>query len=77
MLFRYIVMVVHDYVQGVYEALSWIRALIMGEKSRCNPPPNHPPIQEGFDKVLREVDAALEDISKGAGKDFRQRLKVH
>jgi len=55
----------HDYVRGAYEALSWVRGLIKSQKDDS----------EALEKVLRDVEGALEDISKDVAKDFRHRLK--
>ena len=55
----------HDYIRGAYEALSWVRALIRDQ--------NGP--SEALEKVLGEVEGALEDISKGAATDFRRKLR--
>jgi len=55
----------HDYVRGAFEALSWVRKLLVG--LRRNP--------EGWEKAIKEVDNAIEDIKEGVAIDFRWRLR--
>ena len=50
-----------DYVRGAFEALSWVREILAYEKK---------------EDVIREIDAALEDIRRGLAIDFRYRLKA-
>jgi len=55
----------HDYVRGAFEALSWVRKLLVD--LRRNP--------EGLERAVREVDEAIEDIREGVAIDFRERLR--
>ena len=55
----------HDYVKGAFEALSWVKRLILSYKTK----------DRGFDELLREVETALEDIEHGVAIDFRRRLR--
>ncbi|MEM2102899.1 MAG: hypothetical protein QXM22_05240 [Candidatus Bathyarchaeia archaeon] len=57
----------HDYVKGAFEALSWIRLLLLDLKDT----------PDAMEKTLKEVDGALEDIKSGVAGDFRWRLKNH
>lgn len=52
----------HDYLKGAYEALSWVK-LTLKEKNDAQ-------------KVLEEVNGAINDITEGVAVDFRERLKT-
>ncbi len=52
----------HDYLKGAYEALSWVK-LTLKEKNDTQ-------------KVLEEVNGAINDITEGVAVDFRERLKT-
>jgi hypothetical protein len=52
----------HDYLKGAYEALSWVRLTLKGKKD--------------VEKVLEEVNGAINDITEGVAVDFRERLKT-
>ena len=51
----------NEYVAGALEALSWVRLLLKQEKPR---------------EVLNEVEAAIQEILKGIGMDFRIHIKA-
>ncbi|MEM2263468.1 MAG: hypothetical protein QW160_04520 [Candidatus Bathyarchaeia archaeon] len=58
----------HDYVKGAFEALSWVRLLLLDLQ--------HKP-EEAVKEALKEIDAALDDIKTGVACDFRWRLRAH
>jgi len=57
----------HDYVKGAFEALSWVRLLLLDLQ--------HKP-DEAVKEALKEIDAALDDIKTGVACDFRWRLRT-
>jgi len=60
---------VNDYVRGAFEALSWTHVLLVNI-DRKKDPLGH------LDKVIREVEAAIDDIREGVAVNFRDRLKI-
>ena len=56
----------NDYCKGALEALVWVRSLIKRLKSQSGT----------VDRVLEEVDRAVEDINEGIAVDFRERLNL-
>lgn len=59
----------NDYVRGAFEALSWMHV------SLVNIDPEKDPLDH-LDKVIKEVEAAIDDITEGIAVDFRDRLKI-
>lgn len=59
--------VMHDYVRGAFEALSWVRLLLLD--LQCKP-------EEAVKETLKEIEAALDDIKTGVAGDFRWRLRA-
>lgn len=51
----------HDYVKGAFEALSWVKELLL-EKQDVN-------------VVLKEIEDTLRDIESGVSMDFRRNLR--
>jgi len=60
---------VNDYVRGAFEALSWTHVLLV------NIHPKKDPLGH-LDKVIRELEAAIDDIREGVAVNFRDRLKI-
>lgn len=58
----------HDYVRGAFQALTWIRELMNSLENEKEP--------NAFEKLIKEVDDALNDIEHGAAIDFRWRIKT-
>ena len=56
----------NDYCKGALEALVWVRSLIKRLKSQSRT----------VDRVLEEVDRAVEDMNEGIAVDFRERLRL-
>ena len=54
-----------DYASGAFEALSWVKELLLENKTRC----------QGCQRILEEVEAVLEEIRGGAADDFRWHIK--
>ena len=61
------VMWLHDYVRGALEALSWVKWRLINVKKD----------PEGMEKVIDEINEAIEDINKGVAIDFRERLRTY
>jgi len=55
-----------DYIEGAFEALSWVRSLIKGSKMRCRT----------CRRVLEEIEETLEEMQTGVAIDFRHRITV-
>jgi len=53
---------VNDYAAGAFEALSWIK----GSTERCRT----------CQRVLEEVEEALDDMQRGVAVDFRRRITI-
>jgi len=60
---------VHDYVRGVFEALSWVQRLLVNTVD-----PEMDPL-DVLNKAVAEVENAIEDIKEGVAMDFRERLR--
>lgn len=56
----------NDYCRGAFETLAWIDNLI--EDLKDNP--------KGWRLLTEEVNAAIVDIKRGVGVDFRHRLRA-
>jgi len=56
-----------DYAAGAFEALSWVKTLIRESKERCRT----------CQKILEEINYALEEMQAGVAVDFRERLAVN
>jgi len=56
----------NDYCKGALEALVWVRSMVKRLKSQ----------PETINRVLEEVDRAVEDINEGIAVDFRERLNL-
>jgi len=57
----------NDYVRGAFEALSWTKEVLVASKKD--------PAQ--VDRVLKEIEGAIEDIRSGIAVDFRNRLRTY
>jgi hypothetical protein len=57
----------HDYVKGAFEALSWVRLLLLDLQTKP---------EQAIRETLKEIDAALDDIKTGVAGDFRWRLRA-
>jgi len=57
----------HDYVRGAFEALSWVRLLLLDLQTKPD---------QAVKETLKEIDAALDDIKTGVAGDFRWRLRT-
>ena len=55
-----------DYAAGAFEALSWVKTLIKSGNERC----------QTCQRVLEEIEEALEEMQTGAAIDFRHRITV-
>ena len=55
-----------DYIEGAFEALSWVRTLIKDSKMRCRT----------CQRVLEEIEEAFEEMQTGVAVDFRRRITV-
>jgi hypothetical protein len=55
-----------DYAEGALEALSWIRMMIRGSNERCRT----------CQRVLEEIEDALDEMQTGVAVDFRRRISV-
>jgi len=60
---------VNDYVRGAFEALSWTHVLLVNVDMKKDPACH-------LDKMIREVEAAMDDIREGVAVNFRDRLKI-
>ena len=59
----------HDYVRGVFEALSWVQRLLVNSVD-----PEMDPL-DVLNRAVAEVENAIEDIKEGVAMDFRERLR--
>lgn len=57
----------HDYVRGAFQALAWVREVIIENSKE----------PEALKRIKKEIDSALDDIEHGVAVDFRWRLKSH
>jgi len=57
---------VNDYAAGAFEALSWIRMMIKRSNERC----------QTCQRVLEEIEEALDEMQTGVAVDFRRRITV-
>jgi hypothetical protein len=57
----------NDYVRGAFEALSWTKEVLSASKKD--------PAQ--VERVLKEIEGAIEDIRSGIAVDFRNRLRTY
>jgi hypothetical protein len=55
----------HDYIRGAFQALTWIREV--AENLRND--------SERFDKLIKLIDEALNDIEHRIAVDFRWRIR--
>jgi len=62
-------MQVHDYVRGVFEALTWVQRLLVNSVD-----PEMDPL-DVLNRAVAEVENAIEDIKEGVAMDFRERLR--
>jgi len=56
----------NDYTRGAFECLSWVEAK-MSDLERD---------EERWERLGREVIDAVQDIRRGVGVDFRERLRA-
>jgi len=56
---------VRDYIEGAFEALSWVRMLIRNSMERCS-----------CQRILEEIERAIEEMQTGVAIDFRHRISV-
>jgi hypothetical protein len=56
----------NDYTKGAFECLSWLEAK-MGDLDRNS---------DKWESLRREVGDAINDIRRGVGVDFRERLRA-
>ena len=54
-----------DYIEGAFEALSWVRMLIKNSMGRCS-----------CQRILEEIERAIEEMQTGVAVDFRRRITV-
>lgn len=56
----------NEYTKGAFECLSWLEAK-MSDLDRAS---------DKWESLRREVGDAIQDIRKGVGVDFRERLRA-
>ena len=59
----------NDYVRGAFEALSWMHVLLVNIDREKDP-------EDHLDRLIKEVEAAMDDIKEGIAVNFRDRLKM-
>lgn len=58
----------NDYLNGAFEALSWVHAGLL------NFDPEKEPL-DNLDDMIKNVEAAMRDIQRGAAVNFRYKLR--
>ncbi len=56
----------NEYTRGAFECLSWFEAKMADFEGR----------QDKWDSLKMEVSDAINDVLKGVGVDFRERLRA-
>lgn len=58
----------HDYVKGVFEALSWVQMLLLNGID-----PEMEPL-DILNRAVAEIEKAIDDIKEGVAIDFLEHL---
>jgi hypothetical protein len=58
---------VRDYALGAFEALTWVKGILVDKYQKC----------EDMQEALSEIEKAISDIEEGVTVDFLWRLKSH